>query len=302
MEWRAKRSWSHFTVFFLITIGLSFWLSRHLSIELSLGVWFTVVTLGLFGAYVTKQRASDARDAVRGITRRDPETMLSVDALAPAAHPFRARLARAAAVPIATVSARTMTLVVGLAFVASGTLLPMTLKLPHWIELELVLAVWWGTLTGLLAVLLFRGTRVHEDHAFRVRWNLPEIGAKKAPSESDSSSPNDSKGSWLGRLDFPDAGCTDIEGCAGVLVGLLLAAVAVAAAWLVVELLFPLVFFFLYWLVAKALSRVANDRHGCERNLGRAIVWGASWATLYTLPLGVVVWAVHLLLAAKHAL
>ena len=78
-----------------------------------------------------------------------------------------------------------------------------------------------------------------------------------------------------------------------------LAAFALAAAWWLVELAFPAVFFLLYWLVVKAIARVANDRHGCEGDIGRSIAWGALWAALYTLPIAAVVWAVHLVLAAR---
>ena len=48
-----------------------------------------------------------------------------------------------------------------------------------------------------------------------------------------------------------------------------------AAAWWLVELAFPAVFFLLYLLVIKAIARIANDRHGYEGDIGRSIVWGA---------------------------
>ena len=54
-------------------------------------------------------------------------------------------------------------------------------------------------------------------------------------------------------------------------------------AQLVVELLFPAAFLFSYWLVLKAIARVTNDRHGCDGKLGRAVAYGALWATIYTL-------------------
>ena len=41
------------------------------------------------------------------------------------------------------------------------------------------------------------------------------------------------------------------------------------------------------------LARVVNDRHHCEGNLFLASVWGAIWATVYTGPLALVVWGVH---------
>jgi len=65
------------------------------------------------------------------------------------------------------------------------------------------------------------------------------------------------------------------------------------AAWLVVELLVPGIFFLAYLLVRGALARVANDRHDCEGNLVRSVGWGVGWATAYVAPLALVVWLVH---------
>lgn len=84
---------------------------------------------------------------------------------------------------------------------------------------------------------------------------------------------------------FPDIGGIDLEGLA-VLLGLLL---AVGVGWAVVELLAPVVLVCAYVIIVAGLRRVANDRHGCEGHLPRSIVWGALWATVYTLPLAAVV-------------
>jgi hypothetical protein len=82
-----------------------------------------------------------------------------------------------------------------------------------------------------------------------------------------------------------------------VLVAALAAAVALGAAWLLVELVVPALFFLAYALVRGALARVANDEHGCEGSLVRAATWGALWATVYVAPLALVVWALHLVAA-----
>jgi hypothetical protein len=100
-------------------------------------------------------------------------------------------------------------------------------------------------------------------------------------------------------LDFANLGCIDLEGCAGVFIGAVLVVAAVVATWFVIELALPAVFFLLYWVVIRAIARVANDRHRCERNLGRSIAWGGLWAAVYTLPLGLVVWAVHWIAVAR---
>ena len=47
------------------------------------------------------------------------------------------------------------------------------------------------------------------------------------------------------------------------------------------------------------LARVANDRHGCEGDVPRALAWGGLWAAVYTAPTAGVVWVLHRLLPAR---
>ena len=275
----------------LTSAGLAFWISRQVNANLSLGIWLVVAIAGVAGFFLARTSASTARSSAERIARHEPGTIASGDTLAPSAHPFRARLDRALSASVPTVSARSTALIVGLLLLASAILLPVSLKLPFWLELEFALALWWIVLFGVLAVLLYRGTRVREDHQFRVRWNLPDLGARQKRSDSTS------RGSRWFDL---DPGCTDIEGFAGLLVGVMLAALAFVATFILVELAFPALFFLLYWLVVKAIGRIANDRHGCERNLARSVGWGALWAILYTLPLAGVVYGAHFLAAKGH--
>jgi hypothetical protein len=91
--------------------------------------------------------------------------------------------------------------------------------------------------------------------------------------------------------DFPDLGGMDLEGLL-VILGVI---VAIGLGWAIVELLAPVLLVCAYVVLVAALRRVANDRHGCEGNLGRSILWGALWATVYTLPLAAVVALGHLI-------
>ncbi|MBK9001348.1 MAG: hypothetical protein IPM35_36980 [Myxococcales bacterium] len=50
------------------------------------------------------------------------------------------------------------------------------------------------------------------------------------------------------------------------------------------ELVVPVLSFVFYYFVVKDIGRAARDRHDCEGNLGRSLVWGISWATLYVAP------------------
>jgi hypothetical protein len=77
------------------------------------------------------------------------------------------------------------------------------------------------------------------------------------------------------------------------LAGLAIAGVALLAAFLLVELVLPAVFFAAYLAVRGGIARVANDDHDCAGALGRSAAWGTLWATLYALPLAAVLWVVH---------
>jgi hypothetical protein len=270
-------------VFVLVSGGLAFWLSRHVRTEVSAGAWVTVSISAIAGIFVTRSIALKNRREAQRVVPREPGSVAPNDALEAPAHPYRARLWRAT-IPLPALSGRTTALVVGCLLLLSGVLVPVSLKLPRWVEIELVLGVWWGMLFGFLAALLHRGMRIREDHAFRLAPKLSQHRSKIPPPGSQSKK-------WL-RLEFLDV-LTFGAGCGEIWLGVVLAAAAVATAWVVVELAFPVVFFFLYWLVIRMIARIANDRHGCQGNLARSTAWGALWATLYTLPIAAVVWGVH---------
>jgi hypothetical protein len=85
------------------------------------------------------------------------------------------------------------------------------------------------------------------------------------------------------------------EGCLVIVV----AGSAAIAAWVLVELLVPILLFAVYYLLVKAIARIANDRHGCEDKPVRALVWGTAWATLYIAPLVVLTWIVQSVLSSR---
>jgi hypothetical protein len=49
-------------------------------------------------------------------------------------------------------------------FFVTALLIPPVLKLPRWVEYEIVLGVWWVFWIGLLTYFLTRGFRVTDDH------------------------------------------------------------------------------------------------------------------------------------------
>jgi hypothetical protein len=104
---------------------------------------------------------------------------------------------------------------------------------------------------------------------------------------------------WGNWWSVGDLGSGDLEGCLWV-VGILLAICSIVVlAWLLVEIIVPLLAFLFYAMIRGMLARVANDDHGCTSRTGKAAFWGGFWATIYTAPLALLVWAVHLIAAYR---
>jgi hypothetical protein len=219
------------------------------------------------------------------IRLREANPEPSADLLQRATSPYRTRIARVVA-RAAPLSGRTTALVLVAAFAVTAVALPLGLRLPRWVELELVLACWWLTVATLLVTLLYKGLRLADDH----RFTLLGYGERaQAPAK------NSEKRGWPS-----PSGCAEAGGCADGFVALLVILLAAAAAWLLVEVVFPAVFFAVYYFVIKAIGRVARDRHDCAGNLPRSIVWGAVWASVYVLPPAILVWAVQAIRSLGH--
>jgi hypothetical protein len=183
------------------------------------------------------------------------------------------------------------TAVVAVSLVATALLVPMALHLPRWLEAEIVLGTWWAMGAVALSVLHFRGTRLADDYVYRTPWHRP---IEKPSTARSSSTGSGSSTKWL-----DPAGCLDVEGCAGVLVGILLAAAAFAVAWLVVELAAPIVFLLFYTMLIRAVARATRDNRGCKGNIGRSLAWGARWASTYAAPVVGFVWLLHAVIRAR---
>ena len=68
-----------------------------------------------------------------------------------------------------------------------------------------------------------------------------------------------------------------------------------------IEIAVPALAFATYFLIRGMLAHVVNDEHNCKDNFLAALCWGALWATLYTAPLGLLVWVIHVIGARMHA-
>ena len=173
-------------------------------------------------------------------------------------------------------------------FGLTAVLIPMVLRLPRWVEFEIVLALWWAVWLAVLTRLLYTGQRVADDHQMQEPRNwFPSDKSKQKEQKKDVDR------SWWDGLFFLGELAGDSEavaiGCLVVL-GLVLLA---GLVWFLIEVAIPLVLFLLYFVTRGMLARVINDRHRCRGQLGRALVWGFVWATLYTAPVAAAVWFVH---------
>ena len=163
--------------------------------------------------------------------------------------------------------------------VLTAVLIPAVLRLPRWVEFEIVLGVWWVVWFVALTWFLFRGLRVTDDLAFHQPRNWFSSGTTQAKSESSGSWWD---GFWWG------------SSCGGDAVLVLVGVVALfIGTWFLIEVAIPVVFFLLYLITRGMLAGVANDRHHCRGNVARAAGWGFLWATVYTGPLAGAVWLVH---------
>jgi hypothetical protein len=234
------------------------------------------------------------------VENRDPnEDDVGETSLGGSGSPFRAGVRRVLLAASPQVSGTATALVVGASLVASAVLLPASVKLPRWIEAELVLGLWWVIVLGTLATLLYRGFRLRDDYVYFLPWDRP---AKAGGAEGERPARGGASGGGSGCSGID--GCNVLDGCSGDGEGMLAAlvvgaalAVALGAAWVFVELAMPLVFFLMYALLLRAIGRVAKDHHDCAGAPGRSLGWGALWATIYVAPIALVTWLFH----AVHA-
>jgi hypothetical protein len=169
-------------------------------------------------------------------------------------------------------------------FALTAALIPMALRLPRWVEFEIVLALWWALWLGVLARLLFTGQRVTDDHVLGAPRNW---FASRSPKRKEK---KDSDGGWWDGFFWGMFWGEELEAIVLVLLAL---AVLVGVIWFLFEVAIPVVAFLLYILARGMLAQVINDRHHCRGRLGRALAWGTLWATVYTAPLAGAVWFVH---------
>lgn len=290
---RPQRRVSIAAAFLCFAWGGCFWLVRRH------GVWdkapILLVCCAVAAAVIAYLIGASAKNAAakEALEHREPGEEAPIEgAFEGGGSPYRAYARRAILAVSPRLSGKMTALVVAASLAAAAVLLPMAIRLPRWIEAEIVLGAWWLIVAATLVALLYRGFRLRDDLVYFLPWDRP---AASEGSPAPKSKPG--LGDHLSGADLSGCGngCSglDGEGCVGALAVALALTVALGAAWIFVELALPIAFVLTYWLFMRAIGRVANDRHGCEGDVMRSLGWGALWATIYVAPLAGLTWAAH---------
>lgn len=275
---RAWRRWSWAVTFLGLAAGVTTvtWRSGVLPHPHALAALGGVSALGV-GAYLGYRASREQNKA--GLALRTPDDPPETRH---AAHPYRARLRQVGMRVVPRVSGKVTTLLMMVSLGLCAVLFPTMLHLPRWVEAEVVLGSWWAAVGLTLATLLYRGVRVADDFRLRLGWSV----RGDAPSSRGSSS---SSGSGWSAIDLGG----DAEGCLVVLGVALVLGLLAGVSFVMAEVMLPLVFAGSYWVMNRAIARVANDRHDCEGDLGRSLRWGLTWSAAYVGPLAVLAWALR---------
>lgn len=203
----------------------------------------------------------------------------------------RARYRRLVAHLAPTISGRATALITLATMALTAAAFPLVLNQPRWVEFEWTLLAWWTMAAFSLSALLYRGHEIEDDHFFQTPSGLGRDTLDGA---------NQLGGCDPVVFDFAD-GCEGIVGVAVAALALVFTLLAALfAAWLLVELVIPIVFLTFYVTTLAAIRRAARDRHDCEGNVPRSLRWALTWATLYIAPIATLVWLLHRTLPAGH--
>jgi hypothetical protein len=200
------------------------------------------------------------------------------------------------------VSGRSSAVILLILFVAVAVVLPLALHRSAWVEAEIVVAAWFVIWTAVLTWLGYSGRTVDDDwggfHRPRRLFGRSGGSSDGSPLPVDVVPYVD-----LGGIDLPDFDGGSDDGGLGCLGVIAASAVVIGAVAAVVVLLYftigyviPLVALALYTIVRAMLNRVAARGHVTQGNLALSIARGAVWAAVFTAPLAIAIWLLHLAL------
>lgn len=175
------------------------------------------------------------------------------------------------------VSGRRTALIVGALLLLAAVAAPLVLRRALWLNVEAVLVLWFLVWTGALWWLGYHGRFVRRDWpGYEPLWDRRD---------------KDSSSMWSGLGDIGFSAADLGEGCFGALIVLLL----VLAAAFVVGWVVPLLAFLLFTVMRVLLSQAGHRARRVRGRLGASLLVAAGWAAVYTVPLAIAVWALHVL-------
>jgi hypothetical protein len=170
---RPQRRISLAASFLCLTWGGGFWLTRRYALW---DDWAFAVVLGAITAplLAVAIALSAKRADAPTVEKREPSPDEVIEGAFEGSHsPYRARARRVLLAVSPKVSGRLTAMIVGACLIGAAALLPTALKLPRWIEAELVLALWWLIVSTTLSVLLYRDFRLSDDYIYFLPWSRP---------------------------------------------------------------------------------------------------------------------------------
>jgi hypothetical protein len=191
-------------------------------------------------------------------------------------------------------------------FIAVAVVLPLALHRSAWVEAEIVVAAWFLIWTAVLAWLGFAGRTVDEDWGtFRAPRRLFGRGGSTGNGGRDGGTGALDAAPYLdlSGVDLPglDGGSDDGGlGCLGAILAVVVAVGAIAAIiallYFTIGYVIPLIAIALYTIVRAMLNHVAARGHVTQGNLPASLARGAFWAAVYTAPLAIAIWLLHVAL------
>jgi hypothetical protein len=152
--------------FLAFALGGGFWASQHYALAEQHPI--ALVFGGLVALAIGIAIAFSGRGERKAVEAREPDEEAPVldgaVELAGSASPYRAQVRRVLLAASPMVSGSVTAVVVVASLAASAVLVPVSVKLPRWIEAEIVLAIWWVIVGVALAVILYRGFRLRDDY------------------------------------------------------------------------------------------------------------------------------------------
>ena len=244
---------------------------------------------GVVGVIAARGESSEPGERVVLWTGGPPPPALSPPPPSPPPSPYRGAPPKAWT---PRTSARRTALVMSACLAFTGAAVPFALHLPRWVEMEAVLAGWWLIWAVILTVVARRGAELVDDHALVIRlpWSPSPLAPARARATLTDEPPRSSWWSKIGDLlSFP----SDLEALVFVVGLAIVLGVALAGAWLVIEVVAPVLFAVAYFGVVRALRQAAAYRGSTVR----ATMAGTGWATAYVGPMALLVWLVHRVVA-----